>query len=641
VAAGDADGDGRAAVIVGAGQWAGPHVKVFDGATGAEVRSFFAYSPGFSGGVNVAAGDFDGDGRAEIVTGAATTAPHVKVFDGASLAELQSFFALPPGGGTGASVAAADLDGDGRADLVAGAAAGPPLVQVFAGPGPAIRLSTLAFGPPFGGGVSVGAAPAAVPFSPPDTTGPTVVSVTPEQPSGATVSSVLVRFSEPIDPATFTAADVALSQSVFANPNQFFTVTPVSPAVFRVTLGPAAAPTQLAVSATAAIAPYTLTVDAAGVTDAAGNAGTGTGAGTWATFNHALRNLFVRRSPANANNTVVTLTTGTFPGALTPPAFDAGRAYNVEADLTGDGVPDVTYSATFGAPDVSGLQDVTLSRSAGGNAVVVAQGKTGTDIPVAGGGTFRAALQDDPFFFDQAAYDNRVDDGVGTFPRPVGQAKDLYGPNGNTLAITLEVPSLAAFPTPASNPNNLIGFWGEAEIGGVQVDRTARPLTDDLFIPPVPRNNPATPDRRVEFRLASPAQDRVAFKNDMIAVLTDPAGLYKRSANDANFLADAWLPDFVMFQLGNPGGFGTLVGPGPGLFTGPFAGGEILANGRQFRDDVLDIQLNLFTNGAIPSDNVGDDNGLKITDGSVDPVSQQTRSIGFPYIGLPNGGPNL
>jgi hypothetical protein len=68
----------------------------------------------------------------------------------------------------------------------------------------------------------------------------------------------------------------------------------------------------------------------------------------------------------------------------------------------------------------------------------------------------------------------------------------------------------------------------------------------------------------------------------------------------------------------------------------------VLGNGRQFRDDVVDIDFNLLTNGAIPTDNVGDDNGFRITDGSIDPVSGKSRSIAFPYIGaanLPLNGP--
>ena len=122
----------------------------------------------------------------------------------------------------------------------------------------------------------------------------------------------------------------------------------------------------------------------------------------------------------------------------------------------------------------------------------------------------------------------------------------------------------------------------------------------------------------------------------MISVLTNPTFIYKRTSADASFLADALLPDELMFQIGNPNGFGTTIGPGPGFFTGPFPGGQVLGNGRRFADDVVDIDFNILTNGAIPGDNVGDDNGLKVTDGSVDPVSGQTRAIAFPYIGLAN-----
>ena len=46
--------------------------------------------------------------------------------------------------------------------------------------------------------------------------------------------------------------------------------------------------------------------------------------------------------------------------------------------------------------------------------------------------------------------------------------------------------------------------------------------------------------------------------------------------------------------------------------------------------------LHSFTNGAIPSDNVPDDNGTRITDGNVG------TTAAFPYIGppsLPLNGP--
>lgn len=136
VASGDVNGDGRADIIVATGPGGGPHIKVFDGVTGAELRSFFAYDVSFTGGVSVAAGDVNGDGRADIVTGAGPGAgPHVKVFDGRTGTEIRSFFAYPPTFSGGVYVAAGDVDGDGRAEVVTGPGNGAtPHVKVFSGP---------------------------------------------------------------------------------------------------------------------------------------------------------------------------------------------------------------------------------------------------------------------------------------------------------------------------------------------------------------------------------------------------------------------------------------------------------------------------------------------------------------------------
>ncbi|HLF69776.1 MAG TPA: VCBS repeat-containing protein, partial [Actinomycetota bacterium] len=75
VAMGDLDGDGKPELITAAGPGGGPHVRVFDffpasaTVTPRSGGGFFAFDSSFRGGVNVAVGDIDGDGTGEIITG--------------------------------------------------------------------------------------------------------------------------------------------------------------------------------------------------------------------------------------------------------------------------------------------------------------------------------------------------------------------------------------------------------------------------------------------------------------------------------------------------------------------------------------------------------------------------------------------
>src|SRR5262249_22301148 len=92
VAAGDRNVDGYAAIITGTGPGIAALVKVYDGRTGAELFEFLPYGPGFTGGVFVAAGDLDGDGHADLITGSDAGMPaHVEIFSGRTLQMLVNF----------------------------------------------------------------------------------------------------------------------------------------------------------------------------------------------------------------------------------------------------------------------------------------------------------------------------------------------------------------------------------------------------------------------------------------------------------------------------------------------------------------------------------------------------------------------
>ncbi len=137
VASGDVNGDGFNDFVVAAGPGGGPHVKVYNGDPSTFVNgqpvafaSFFAYSSAFQGGVTVAVADINGDGFADVITGAGPGGgPHVIVFSGASLATnqklaLASFYSGAATNTAGVFVAAGDLGGDGTIQIITGSGAG-------------------------------------------------------------------------------------------------------------------------------------------------------------------------------------------------------------------------------------------------------------------------------------------------------------------------------------------------------------------------------------------------------------------------------------------------------------------------------------------------------------------------------------
>lgn len=119
VAACDLDGDGKAEVITGAGHGGGPHVRVFDPATGLVSSEFFAYESTFRGGVNVACGNVDADAEIEIVTGPGISGgPHLKVFSADGELEQELFAGSLPSN-SGLQVIVSNIDQQGSDEILA------------------------------------------------------------------------------------------------------------------------------------------------------------------------------------------------------------------------------------------------------------------------------------------------------------------------------------------------------------------------------------------------------------------------------------------------------------------------------------------------------------------------------------------
>jgi hypothetical protein len=154
VAVGDITGDGVSDLVTGAAA-GDPDVRVYDGQAFAKgtfennnpnaslIAQWFPYGLNFNVGANVAVGDIEHDGFADIVTGATVGNPDVRVYHGRDIADhafepsgaslRAQWFPYALGFNVGANVAVGDVNGDGFADVVTGATAGNPDVRVLSG----------------------------------------------------------------------------------------------------------------------------------------------------------------------------------------------------------------------------------------------------------------------------------------------------------------------------------------------------------------------------------------------------------------------------------------------------------------------------------------------------------------------------
>jgi subtilisin-like proprotein convertase family protein len=143
VACGDFDADGRDEVVTAADAGGGPSVRVWtDSNRNGKVfdnllADFLAYAAGFSGGVRVAAGNINNTGGDELITAPGPGgSPHIRIltFTGGVFVPIEEFMAYTPvfTGGVYIAAGAISSAGSGGAELITAAGAGGiPHVRIF------------------------------------------------------------------------------------------------------------------------------------------------------------------------------------------------------------------------------------------------------------------------------------------------------------------------------------------------------------------------------------------------------------------------------------------------------------------------------------------------------------------------------
>ncbi len=144
IAAGDLTGDGIPDIAAGMGPGGG-FVQLLDGRSLANLGGGYPFGTAFAGGISLAVGDVNGDGRDDIVTGQASAGGTVSAFNGVNYTPILSIAPFGAGYSGGVRVATGDVDGDGQADIIVGQAAGGVVAIVSGATG-----TVTATGAPFG-----------------------------------------------------------------------------------------------------------------------------------------------------------------------------------------------------------------------------------------------------------------------------------------------------------------------------------------------------------------------------------------------------------------------------------------------------------------------------------------------------------
>ena len=287
-----------------------------------------------------------------------------------------------------------------------------------------------------------------------------------------------------------------------------------------------------------------------------------------------INDVYAFQSPSQSGNVVFIVTVVPVAGITSQNTFHPTADYDIFVNTNADPGHEFGFNFRFGPP-AGGLQQLRFVGESRTTRLFDIVDTTNRSIDLPGGGFVRANLIDDPFFFDLIAF--RA--GLGTFCGPTRTGVNFFR-GLNTMAIALELPR-SLFGT------NNIGVWSRTALNGQQIDRMGRPAIGTVFMPAALKD---------AFNQGNPRDDQRVFRDPFTAT----ARALGNSADRANQLADFLLPDIMSIDTSSPDGF---------------------PNGRRLADDVIDIELNLVSGGALTTDCVANDSTFRTT---------------FPYWAGPN-----
>jgi hypothetical protein len=297
------------------------------------------------------------------------------------------------------------------------------------------------------------------------------------------------------------------------------------------------------------------------------------------------------------HHTVIAVSTHPGAGAIAPLEYATDVAYKMKIDRDGDAVQEIAFVWLFDGPNDNGRQSYEVLRQGGrGRFTLIASGRTGRVVDVAGGGMAFAGLRSDPFFFDLDAFRDQIGGAGGGRTFCDGSETDFFA-SLNANAIVLQLPDRALGRT--------IGVWATTNAGSTKIDRMGRPAINTVF---------NAGDDKDLFNVANPTRDRRRFGDNVVGVLKtfsalDAEGVYSNA--EARALKNVLLPDILTYD------------------TRTDAAGPL--NGRALADDVIDAELNIVTGGFAFDGRDGDG---AIGSDCVGPHGDYLNR--FPYLGEPH-----